>query len=163
LRNVLSLNEFVAGRSFGAGIIVIAESTGNILVTQRGKKVNNPMQWTFIGGNGDAGETPEQAAVREAYEETGMQIEEKSLIPLRLHERKGKKYYTFVTYIPAEIEVDYHPEEVNDARWVGVDEIPEPVHHWIKECFAKAGNLDTLKNLIFRVIEPVHMHEKKSP
>lgn len=52
------------------------------LLGKRGPECNNPGQWGFFGGNVDPGETPQEAAVREFYEEVGINIHGSMLVPL---------------------------------------------------------------------------------
>ncbi|MHB8988370.1 MAG: NUDIX hydrolase [Deltaproteobacteria bacterium] len=59
--------------------IIIAMGTGVILV----KRKNPPVAWALPGGFVDYGESLEQAAVREACEETGLSI------------RLGRQFHTY--------------------------------------------------------------------
>jgi len=51
--------------------IIIEHGTGIVLILRR----NEPQQWAIPGGYCDYGESLEQAAVREAREETGLTVE----------------------------------------------------------------------------------------
>ena len=57
-----------------AGIFV-ENQDGEILAFRRKKDVFDNNVYGFIGGKADPGETPQQAAVREAYEEGGIVVE----------------------------------------------------------------------------------------
>lgn len=52
----------------------------NLLVSQRGKKMQYGGKWNVVAGFLDYGETLEDAAVRECYEECGVNIKGKKLI-----------------------------------------------------------------------------------
>ena len=52
--------------------IAVVEQEGRFLIGQRGPTVRWPGLWEFPGGKVEPGETPEQAAVRECREETGL-------------------------------------------------------------------------------------------
>ena len=54
--------------------IAVVEQEGRYLIGQRGADGPLPGLWEFPGGKVEAGETPEQAAVRECREETGLQV-----------------------------------------------------------------------------------------
>lgn len=49
-----------------AGVIT---RSGSVLVCQRRKTDRHPLKWEFPGGKVESGETPQQALVRELYEE----------------------------------------------------------------------------------------------
>lgn len=72
------------------------EKDGKYLMMHRIKKVNdiNRDKWIGIGGKVEPGETPHECMVREAYEETGLQI-------------KNIKYRGLVTFISNECEQEF--------------------------------------------------------
>jgi 8-oxo-dGTP diphosphatase len=55
--------------------IAVVEHEGRFLIGQRPPGVPLAGLWEFPGGKIEIGETPEQAAVRECLEETGVQVE----------------------------------------------------------------------------------------
>ena len=57
-----------------AGIFVENEF-GEILAFHRQKNVSDNNVYGFVGGKVDPGETPQQAAIREAFEEAGVIVE----------------------------------------------------------------------------------------
>ena len=57
-----------------AGIFVENE-VGEILAFRRQKNVSDNNVYGFVGGKVDPGETPQQAAIREAFEEAGVIVE----------------------------------------------------------------------------------------
>jgi 8-oxo-dGTP diphosphatase len=54
--------------------IAVVEQQGRFLIGQRGPEGPLPGLWEFPGGKVEPGETPEQAAVRECREETGLAV-----------------------------------------------------------------------------------------
>jgi 8-oxo-dGTP diphosphatase len=56
---------------FPTADIIIEQGKGIVLILRR----NEPQQWAMPGGYCDYGESLEQAAVREAREETGLEVE----------------------------------------------------------------------------------------
>lgn len=53
---------------------VIPDNQGQILIGQRGPDDHPPLKWEFPGGKIETGETPQQAVVREIFEEFELQI-----------------------------------------------------------------------------------------
>lgn len=68
----------------GANVIVV-DGNGKILMQQR-----STGSWGLPGGQMEYGESLEQAAAREVYEETGLRISESSLV--QLHTFSGNDY-----------------------------------------------------------------------
>ncbi|MFM8340664.1 MAG: Nudix family hydrolase [Methylomonas sp.] len=59
---------------------VVRDGNGRILITQRAKHAHQGGLWEFPGGKLEAGETPQQALIRELREEVGIEV--KSAQPL---------------------------------------------------------------------------------
>lgn len=96
--------------------------------------VGMSQRWQLPKGLVNAGESREAAAVREVREETGIQTEEEGLIDkieywyyskedsqtVRFHKYV---YFFLLRYLSGD--VAEHDFEVNEARWVGMDEAYE--------------------------------------
>ena len=83
---------------------VIIMRNNKALILQRGSTAPwMPLAWNLPGGGIDEGETPEQAARREAKEETDIDLEGYSLVSLGKEEDKeGWVLETFMTNMPLE-------------------------------------------------------------
>jgi len=89
--------------------------------------------WQFPAGAIEAGESPEQAAVRETLEETGLKVEAASLIGQRVHPKTGREMsYTACQVIGGEAHVA-DAEELDAVAWVTLAEIPEKVPYGLFE------------------------------
>jgi 8-oxo-dGTP diphosphatase len=85
------------------------------------------LSWQFPAGAIEAGETPEQAAVRETLEETGLKVEAASLIGQRVHPKTGREMsYTACSVVGGEAHVA-DADELAEVAWVRLEEIPEYV------------------------------------
>ncbi len=81
-------------------------------------------------GHPDAGETAEQAAIREVREETG--VEGEIIAPLGtieyVYERKGRRRTKRVTFFLFRYEsgsLEDHDHEIEEARWMPIEEAAE--------------------------------------
>ncbi len=63
-----------ADRKDGVGIVVVTKDN-KILLNKEYRYIVNEYSWEIPGGGIDEGETPEVAAIRELYEETGIKAE----------------------------------------------------------------------------------------
>jgi 8-oxo-dGTP pyrophosphatase MutT (NUDIX family) len=90
-----------------AGLAVLAEDTGRVLMLQRGLDPNDPASGTFEfpGGHVEDGETPLAAAEREFQEETGLLLSADALTnanPDATWTSADRVYRGFVVTIPVE-------------------------------------------------------------
>jgi 8-oxo-dGTP diphosphatase len=65
--------------------IAVVEHEGRFLIGQRPEGVPLAGLWEFPGGKIQSGETPEEAAVRECLEETGVAVEPLFRYPPHVH------------------------------------------------------------------------------
>ncbi|MFI8872439.1 NUDIX hydrolase [Streptomyces sp. NPDC055243] len=112
-----------------AAIIV---SEGRVLMVRRRVK-EGELSWQFPAGAIEEGETPEQAAVRETAEETGLTVEAVKLIGDRVHPKSGRfMSYTACSPLSGEAHVA-DDEELNAVAWVTHAEIGEYVPYGLFE------------------------------
>jgi len=102
------------GVCHGISAIALIDKDGKLLIQKRSaNKKNEPNKWDLSGtGHIDIDETPEQAAVRELFEETGIkvEIEELKLIDTYLNKAKLDKdtfinHYTYLFLVQKDIDI----------------------------------------------------------
>ena len=106
---------------------------GRVLITRRSMAKSHPHKWEVTCGSVLAGESPVEGAIRELKEETGIDVEEKDLIPVYKHSdrRRHCVYYGFVVFIEtSDTRIDLEPDETDKYEFMPVKEFPE---------FAKSG------------------------
>ena len=111
----------------GATIAIIED--GQVLLTKR----EDFEVWCLPGGAVDEGESPAHAAVREAFEETGLQVELTRLVGVYSRPRWWSRMHLTVfaaRLVGGSLRLD--PHEVIDAGYFSLDALPEPLligHH----------------------------------
>jgi 8-oxo-dGTP diphosphatase len=114
----------------GVGVGVIVTKGDQVLLLRR-TNVHGSGTWSTPGGHLDFGELPEQCAVREVKEETGIEIGEVEFraVTSDLFEAEGKHYLTL--WFEAEHESGEArvaaPEEMSDVGWFGWGKLPSPL------------------------------------
>lgn len=91
---------------------VICKRDGRILYVRKPKS-----RWALPGGKIEAGETPQQAAVRELSEETG--LEDLELVFLAEYEKDQVKHHVFMTMLP-ESAKPLPQNEIAACKWAHV-------------------------------------------
>lgn len=104
---------------------------GFLLIHRPSNMRSHPGQVAFPGGKIDPGETPEEAALREAYEELGIQPRDVHLIGASDTYRTGSGYAItpVIAVVPPDLELYPNPAEV--AQWfeAPVDFVFDPANH----------------------------------
>ena len=107
----------------------------NVLASQRGKNMKFPNKWNVVSGFLDYGESLEAAAIRECYEECGVNIQGAKLISCGVNSEKeggyGSVNHRFATILDGTTN-DYHPsmencegygtdnQEVQNVGWIPI-------------------------------------------
>jgi mutator protein MutT len=113
--------------------VIIVNDKGEFLLTQRGEGARNQIgYWENVGGEQELGEEPEAAAIREAREELGIEIDIMERLPGVEHvlPEVGERWQTtpFVAMIrgsqvPRAVETD----KMSAFGWFQLDNLPEPL------------------------------------
>ena len=120
----------IADEGSGAALAGIRQPEGwsteaALLLTKRADALRNHAgQWALPGGRIDAGETPEQAALRELHEEVGLRLGEDSLLG-RLDDfvtRSGYVITPVLVWAGAARELVPNPHEVRSIHRIPVSE-----------------------------------------
>ena len=107
------------------------EFDGRYLVARRTRPADVAGRWEFPGGKVEAGETEEQALIREIREELGVDIEVKRRIPGEwpLHDDLVLHLYaaTLIAGEPAPLEQHDEIRWVTPSEFDGIDWLPSDV------------------------------------
>ena len=125
---------------------VVGNDAGEILLTQRA----DSGVWLYPVGWADVGYSPSEVAVKEVYEETGIEVEPVSLIAvfdgLRLGFARVPLYSLVFHCRMLGGELRGHPLETRAVGFFGRDNLPWPLagaHRWVEVAFAAIdGKLD---------------------
>ncbi len=132
-----------AGKDYiGLGVgAIIHDGAGRILLLRRAGSLDASRStlgmWSNPGGEVDFGETVEEAAIREAREELGVEIEIERLIGFsdQILPRAGLHWHlvAFLAHILRGEPRILEPDKVDDLRWFAVAELPANcgLHHVI--------------------------------
>ena len=121
----MSRSEYPEFPRVGVGAIVIED--GKVLMIKRAAPPNKNL-WAIPGGRLELGETLQEGAEREIFEETNIRIRAgKPIYTFDLLERdkKGNVYFHFVV---VDLEAEYLEGDINaasdalDVRWVTLEE-----------------------------------------
>jgi 8-oxo-dGTP pyrophosphatase MutT (NUDIX family) len=105
-----------------AGVVV--KKDGKYLLVQEGGPLSRACRglWNFPAGKVDPGETFEEAAAREAKEESGFDVKIIRKIGIFQATPTEAVKHAFLAEIVGG-EIEYPKEEILDARWFTLDEI----------------------------------------
>ena len=107
-----------------AAAVVVQDGRGRVLLVRHsyGKE-----RWSLPGGAVDQGESPAEAAVREAREEAGVEVELDHLIGVYyLRSRKDGLRFMFAARITSGEPSAADADEIAEIGWFDPDALPEP-------------------------------------
>jgi 8-oxo-dGTP diphosphatase len=100
---------------------------GDRVLMVRRRISEGELMWQFPAGGIETGEGPEDAAVRETAEETGLTVKAVRLLGQRVHPKTGREMsYTACEVVDGEAHVA-DADELDAVAWVTLDEIPQYV------------------------------------
>jgi 8-oxo-dGTP diphosphatase len=109
----------------GIATAIIVEG-GRVLMIRRRER-EGKLLWAFPGGGIEAGETAEQAAVRETVEEVLLDVKADRVLGERVHPNTGR-HMTYVACEPISGTAGIgDAEEIAEVAWVAHDQIAEYV------------------------------------
>ncbi|MCD4557094.1 NUDIX hydrolase [Schaalia sp. lx-100] len=115
-----------------AARVILFNSDGHVLLVHGHDAIDPSHHWWFtVGGGVETGETPQQAAVRELYEETGIRIEIEDLIGPVLY-RQGQFEFLSVTARQDEWFFLAHTKDtkVSSRGWTELEQNVLDGHRW---------------------------------
>lgn len=109
-------------------VVVINENKEILLQKRSLNKKQYPNKYSFCAGHVEVLETPKHCAVRELFEETGIQITEEDLIYIDTfkceHKENNHFKYTYLVYTNMKInEMVIQEEEVSELKYVSIQEL----------------------------------------
>jgi 8-oxo-dGTP diphosphatase len=100
---------------------IIVDGDHVLMVRRRVKE--GELMWQFPAGGIEDGETPEQAAVRETLEETGLEVKAVRLLGDRVHPKTGRRmFYTACEVLDGEARVA-DADELDAVAWAAHGEL----------------------------------------
>lgn len=112
------------------GVGALIADSGRIVLVRRGS-LPSLGEWSIPGGLVKVGETLKDAVIREAFEETGLQVEPYDLVELLeriFHDQDGrvKYHYVLADYLCRAVGGELIAgSDVTDAAWVDREQLPE--------------------------------------
>ncbi|MBF7994519.1 8-oxo-dGTP diphosphatase MutT [Rahnella laticis] len=96
---------------------IIRNSCKEIFITQRDASSHMAGYWEFPGGKIEAGETPEQAVIRELQEEVGIEAKAPVLLKTLVH-RFPDRIITLYFFLVEDWQGEPYGKEGQPKRWV---------------------------------------------
>jgi len=142
-----------------SGILIM--SGGKTLLIKRSPNSTYGGKWALPGGGIEAGETPEEAAIRECTEEIGY-VPDGELSEIAHTANHGADFTTFYAN-HSEEKIPTLNEEHTEYAWVTAHELGEyDLHPGVKELFAGESRKDSVETE-FDIAEKIKNGELESP
>lgn len=102
---------------------VIVDQRGFVLLVRHGY---GELNWQIPGGAGEANESAEETARREALEEAGVELAIDRLTGVYWEPEVGRHHFVFVARALGEPRVADR-NEISDVGWFSPDDLPRPI------------------------------------
>lgn len=105
-----------------AGCLIVRDN--KILMVKEAKKKCYG-QWNFPAGHVDEPEFITDAAIREAYEETGCKVKLTGVLPICMVEAKDAEPRLMVRFTAEIVEenIKINPDEILDVQWLDIEKV----------------------------------------
>lgn len=132
--NISKFTAHKQGICDGISAVALIDNSGRLLIQKRAvTKKDEPNKWDLSGaGHIDVDETPEEAAVREIYEELGIKVEEDDLKLIDTYLNKVKlnkeiciNHFTYLFVVQKDISIDdivVQKSEVSEIMFINKKE-----------------------------------------
>ena len=110
------------GEYMGIVTIIVVNKKGEFLVTKRHPNKEPGLMWEVTGGGIKAYETPLAAARRELKEETGLDVNEDSLIALPIVLKDLFYCYQYIVFLDEDKKLMLEEDEVIDYKYLNKDD-----------------------------------------
>ena len=106
--------------------VALIDIDGRVLITQRPKGKSMEDLWEFPGGKIESGETPEDALVRELYEELGIETWSSCLAPLTFASHGYSDFHLLMPlYACRKWDGIPKPKEGQNLKWAHVKSLKD--------------------------------------
>lgn len=143
-------------KKIGVGFGVLLTKNGAVLLGKRHSdpdKADSELRgegtWTMPGGKLEFGESFEDGAKREVYEETGLKLNETKIICVNNDKNDHAHFVTiglFSDKFEGEAKV-MEPDEITEWRWFSFDNLPTPLY------FPSAKIIENYRKKLFYISE----------
>lgn len=124
------------------GIGVLIFNSSNQLLLGKRINVHGSNTWGPAGGHLEWGKTFEACAVRETYEETGLEVVNPQLVGVTndVFENEEKHYVSIfmkVVCSSTQVVVNKEPHKIDEWKWFDIEQLPEnlflPLNHFLMQ------------------------------
>jgi ADP-ribose pyrophosphatase YjhB (NUDIX family) len=129
--------------SLHGAVYLLFEKDNNILLLRRFNTGWEDGKYTLPAGHFDGGETVLSAAIREAKEETGVELSENDLEIIHvLHIKTNLEYISYFIKVKnwTGTPINTEPDKCDDMQWFSIDKLPDntlPFIHKVLENYKK--------------------------
>ncbi len=104
----------------------LIDEDNRVLIAQRPQGRSMAGLWEFPGGKLEAGETPEQALIRELREELSIEVPEKCLAPFAFASHGYEKFHLLMPlFVCRKWNGEVHPRENQEIAWVRANRLSQ--------------------------------------